>query len=84
MTLTMGEHRITSDVTSHYAEVDRPGSTQWRLSWLPGRTFSYNSAISALTAAEALADLPDDRDRRLARTLLGDELQLSQDEWPSI
>jgi hypothetical protein len=58
---------MTSNATRHTATVDprvvdvvEGGPTAWKVSWLPGRLFTRNQAITAMTIAEAVAVHADD------------------------
>ena len=62
MTISIGDDRMTSDVTPHVAEL--VGEGQWRVSWLPERTLSRNEATTAMTLAELVARGVRDGDRR--------------------
>ncbi|HET8680711.1 MAG TPA: hypothetical protein VFM54_02375 [Micromonosporaceae bacterium] len=69
MTITIGDDRMTSDVTPHFAQLVAAGgpcrcSTRWRVSWLPGRTLSRDEATTAMTLAELVARGVRDGDRR--------------------
>ena len=61
MTITIGDDRMTSDVTAHFAELVAAGG--WRVSWLPGRTVSRDEATTAMTLAEMVARGVRDGDR---------------------
>jgi hypothetical protein len=56
---------MTSNATRHTAIVEpgavvEGGPTAWKVSWLPGRLFTRNQAITAMTIAEAVAVHADD------------------------
>ena len=61
MTITIGDDRMASDVTPHFAELI--GEGLWRVSWLPERTLSRNEATTAMTLAEMVARGVRDGDR---------------------
>jgi hypothetical protein len=52
--LTLTRDRITSDVTSHYAERDVSGGG-WRLSFLSGH-WTENQALAGMRLADAVAE----------------------------
>lgn len=65
-TLTITETEMTSDTSRHTASVVsgvtvEGGPTAWAVTWLPGRVFTRNQAITAMTLAEVIAvtDLTD-------------------------
>jgi hypothetical protein len=53
MTMTIFGILITSDQTRHTAWRTAGPAPAWEVSWLPGRTVDRNSAITAMTLAEA-------------------------------
>ena len=55
MSLEVDSGRITSTVTEHHA-VEQPEG--WVVTWLPGRTFDRNSAITAMLLVEIYAIAP--------------------------
>ena len=61
MTLTINDSSMTSDQSAHTARHE-PGRNGWEVSWLPGRTLDRNTAITAMTLADTLAerDLAED------------------------
>jgi hypothetical protein len=53
MALTILDDTITSDRTAHAARL-APGERHlWEVSWLPGQYMNHNTAITAMTLAEA-------------------------------
>jgi hypothetical protein len=54
MTLTIGDTTMTSDQSAHTAR-QAPGRNGWEVSWLPGQRLDRNTAITAMTLAEAAA-----------------------------
>jgi hypothetical protein len=53
MTLTISDTTMTSDQTTHVAR-QAPGPQRgWQVSWLPGQILDRNTAITAMTLAEA-------------------------------
>jgi hypothetical protein len=81
MTLTITADLIVSDITAHTTRAITPDS--WELSWLPARRFTFNQAVSAMSAAEDLAQEPGPRDRiwsHIENWMA--ELDLDQAEWP--
>ncbi len=81
MSLFITADEIVSDTTAHTAR--RVSDQGWELSWLPGRRFTGNQAISAMTAAEELHKQPGPRDRiwwHIESWMA--ELALDQAEWP--
>jgi hypothetical protein len=57
MTLTILDTTMTSDRNPHTAR-HAPGQTGWEVSWLPGQILDRNTAITAMTLADAAAE-PD-------------------------
>jgi hypothetical protein len=55
VTLTINDTAMTSDQTSHTAQ-HVPDRTGWEVSWLPGQTLDRNTAITAMTLADAAAE----------------------------
>ena len=55
MTLTINDSSMTSDQSAHTARHE-PGRNGWEVSWLPGRTLDRNTAITAMTLADTLAE----------------------------
>lgn len=54
--ITIAAETMTSPRTGHTARLAEVGATErWRVSWLPGRRFTRNQAITALTIAEIVA-----------------------------
>jgi hypothetical protein len=49
---------MTCALSGHNARLGDEGA--WSVSWLPGRTFGRNEAITALSIAEAAAQIADD------------------------
>ena len=54
MTLTIHDTTMTSDQSAHTAR-QAPSRNGWEVSWLPGQTLDRNTAITAMTLAEAAA-----------------------------
>jgi hypothetical protein len=54
MTLTIGDTTMISDQSAHTAR-QAPSRNGWEVSWLPGQTLDRNTAITAMTLAEAAA-----------------------------
>jgi hypothetical protein len=54
MTLTIDDTTMTSDQSAHTAR-QAPSRNGWEVSWLPGQTLDRNTAITAMTLAEAAA-----------------------------
>ena len=52
MTLTIDDTTMTSDQSAHTAR-QAPSRNGWEVSWLPGQTLDRNTAITAMTLAEA-------------------------------
>lgn len=79
MTLTIGEHLMTSTVTRHVAAGD--DSDGWGVSWLPGKRLDRNQAVSAVTLAEFIESgtAEGSKDWPLVRALAG-ELGLNAQE----
>ena len=55
MTLTINDSSMTSDQSAHTARHE-PGRNGWEVSWLPGRTLDRNTAITAMTLADTVAE----------------------------
>jgi len=55
MTLTIGDTTMISDQSAHTAR-QAPSRNGWEVSWLPGQTLDRNTAITAMTLAEATAE----------------------------
>jgi hypothetical protein len=55
MTLTIQDDNISSDTTRHTARLAPGHEHAWQVSWLPGRLMGRNTAITAMTLAEAVA-----------------------------
>jgi hypothetical protein len=60
MSLHITDDRITSSVTEHHAQRSAEG---WEVSWLPGRVFDRNSAITAMSLVEIYVADPPPGDR---------------------
>lgn len=59
MALRIDDTEMSSDVTRHTAAVlpgvtVEGGPTAWSVTWLPGRAFTRNQVITAMTIAEAV------------------------------
>jgi hypothetical protein len=54
MTLTIGDTTVTSDRSDCTAR-QAPSRDGWEVSWLPGQRLDRNTAITAMTLAEAAA-----------------------------
>jgi hypothetical protein len=62
MALTITHLVMRSPDTAHYAW-PLPGEPgQWFVSWLPGRAFTRNQAITAMMIAEEVGRIPADAD----------------------
>jgi hypothetical protein len=57
MTLIINDTTMTSDQTIHTAR-QTPDRNGWEVSWLPGQTLDRNTAITAMTLADTVAE-PD-------------------------
>jgi hypothetical protein len=55
MSLTITDTTMTSDQTAHTAQ-HAPERNGWEVSWLPGQTLDRNTAITAMTLADATAE----------------------------
>ena len=55
MTLRINDTTMTSDQSAHTAR-HAPGRNGWEVSWLPGQLLDRNTAITAMTLAEATAE----------------------------
>ena len=55
MTLRITGTAMTSDQSAHTAR-PAPGRDGWEVSWLPGQALDRNTAITAMTLAEAAAE----------------------------
>ena len=55
MTLIINDTSMTSDHTAHTAW-QAPDKNGWEVSWLPGQILDRNSAITAMTLADAAAE----------------------------
>jgi hypothetical protein len=55
VTLTINDSSMTSDQSAHTARHE-PGRNGWEVSWLPRRTLDRNTAITAMTLADTLAE----------------------------
>jgi hypothetical protein len=55
MTLTISDTSMTSD-RSHCTARHSPDRNGWEVSWLPGRLLDRNTAITAMTLADATAE----------------------------
>jgi hypothetical protein len=53
--LFIGDTAMTSDQSTHIARQVPGPSRGWEVSWLPGRTFDRNTAITAMILAEVAA-----------------------------
>ena len=56
MGLTINDDTMTSDQTPHTARQAPGRPHHWEVSWLPGQTLDRNTAITAMTLAEATAE----------------------------
>ena len=57
MTLTINDTTMTSDHSAHTAR-HSPDRNGWEASWLPGQILDRNTAITAMTLADIVAE-PD-------------------------
>jgi len=81
MALYITDDLIVSDITAHNAQAYTADS--WELSWLPGRRFTHDQAVTAMVTAEALHTEPRSRDpiwSHIESWMA--ELALDQAEWP--
>ncbi|MGH3126181.1 MAG: hypothetical protein ACRDPY_04015 [Streptosporangiaceae bacterium] len=60
MSIGISDGQMTCNATGHTA---RRGDTGWQVSWLPGRTFTRNEAITAMVLGEATSRDPKPGDR---------------------
>ena len=58
MAIKFSPDAMTCGLSGHSAHRDDEGA--WSVSWLPGHTFGRNEAITALSIAEAFAQIADD------------------------
>lgn len=56
--MQISDQRMASDATRHFATRQPDG--MWVVSWLPGRALSYDEAVTAMTLAEAVAQMQDE------------------------
>lgn len=57
MTIEVATSKMVSEETPHAARC--AGEGQWVVSWLPGRSLTFEQAITAMTIATTLANRPD-------------------------
>jgi hypothetical protein len=81
MAIRITAAEMVSDITAHSARCVTPDG--WELSWLPGRRFTHNQAVTAMVTAEELHKEPKPTDRIwwFIESWMG-ELALDQAEWP--
>jgi hypothetical protein len=58
VTLRITDTEMTSDATRHRAELLPDGG--WRVSWLPERRLTRDQAVTAMTLAEAVANMQEE------------------------
>ena len=56
MSITITDELMSSHRTRHVAARDPEHNCDWRVSWLPGGTLTWNQATTAMILAEEVAD----------------------------